>query len=1340
MKRLSFFTLIACLWAICISSCTQHPKDISPAPEFAACINAYTGGMITPASSISIELTRAQSSVQINSEVKESLFSFKPALKGKTYWINNYCIQFIPDEGALKPGQLYTADFKLGNIMETDPSLKTFSFSFRVEKQSFTLTLEPCIITEAHPDRATVPGTLRFSHPVSIEKATQMLSSNISNVKPLLEATGTPGLFKILYEGIPRQRAEQNFEVEANGKSAGIDKKETVQVWIPQSGAFYPLSVRPLPPSEKGLEVIFSEPLLPDQNLRGLITPSGGGSSYVFQTEDNRVRIFFERRPDSSVHIDINRGIKSATGMTITDDTSWSVAMESPHPQIELPFPGTILPDAKNLILPFKTVNLTAVDLRIIRIFESNVLYFLQTNTLNTYDELRRSGRLIKQMSIRLDQETDIQPDTWHEFSMDLAPLIRQEPGAIYRIELSMQQAYSLYPGANAPTIRQGNSDDSNRGMITLKGADLSEKEEAFWDQPATYYYDSYGIDWSVYEWSERWDPTKPSYYMNSDNHVSCNVMASNLGVIAKGGAQKMWVTVSDITTVKPVKEAKVTLYNFQLQPIGSATTDADGFALIEPDGKPFVLTAKYQEQTTYLRILDGDENSLSRFDVGGKEVEKGLKGYIYGERGVWRPGDTLFLTFMLEDKQQRLPASHPVTFELYQPTGQFYGKEVATVGKNGFYTFKVSTRPEDPTGLWSAYVKVGGSSFYKPLRIETIKPNRLKIDLAIPNDRIDASRNEVQAQLSAAWLTGATARNLSADVEMHLSATSTPFKGFEQYLFNNPATDFNSDAHELFDGKLDDYGVARFRFKVPQTDHAPGLLRATMLSRVYEPGGDASLSSITLPFSPFETYVGINLNQKKDSWIETDTDHLFDVVTLSPLGALKNTNKPLEYKIYKLSWSWWWEHHDESLSSYINNRSVTPQSSGTVTIQNGKGTIRFRIDYPSWGRYLVYVKDPAGGHATGGIVYVDWPSWRGRAQAADPDGISMLSFSTDKTSCQVGETINVMIPSAVSGKALIALENGSSVLSRSWVDIALDGSTKYSFKVTSEMSPNFYVHISLLQPYDQSVNDLPIRMYGVLPVLVQDNDSHLTPTIDMPDVLRPEQPFTVKVKEQNAKQMSYTLAVVDDGLLDLTNFKTPDPWNEFYAREALGIKTWDMYQDVMGAFGGVYGSLFSIGGDESLSPTGQKANRFKPVVKFLGPFSLKKGETGTHKITLPPYIGSVRVMVVAGAAGAYGNASKTVPVRNPLMLLSTLPRVLSVDEEISLPVNIFAMEEDVKEVLVQLEVSDMLQISGVKSQSLHFNATGDQLCYFNLRTGRTTGTAKVKITATSGKHTTSET
>jgi len=827
---------------------------------------------------------------------------------------------------------------------------------------------------------------------------------------------------------------------------------------------------------------------------------------------------------------------------------------------------------------------------------------------------------------------------------------------------------------------------------------------------------------------------------MDSDRAAACNVLASNLGMIVKRNSlNKLWIAVSNILDTKPIGKAQVTAYNFQLQPIGKGETNGEGFVEIAPNGVPFIIVAESEKQKAYVRVVDGEEQSVSRFDVGGKDIQKGLKGFIYGERGVWRPGDTLHISFILEDREKRIPDKHPVALEIYNPRGQFYTKMISTQGMNGFYTFDVPTQATDPTGLWNAYIKVGGTTFHKGLRIETIKPNRLKINLALPKV-LQATDKNFYAPLTSTWLTGATASKLKAKVEMSLSKVNTQFKNYGQYIFNNPATDFTTIKTDIFDGTLDAEGKANVMLKVPTATEAPGMLNATFTTRVFEPGGDASIYTQTIPFSPFTSYVGINLNQPKGKYIETDKDHVFDIVTVNTQGQLVNSSN-LEYKIYRIGWSWWWENSGESFGTYINNSSITPVASGNLQTRGGKASFKFRIDYPSWGRYLVYVKDKESGHATGGTVYVDWPEWRGRSSKTDPSGIKMLAFSLNKDSYEIGETATAIIPAAAGGRALVSIENGSTVLRQEWIEVSNGGDTKYTFKITPEMTPNVYLHISLLQPHAQTVNDLPIRMYGVVPVFVTNSQTVLQPQIQMPEVLRPETNFNVTVSEKTGKPMTYTLAIVDDGLLDLTNFKTPDPWNDFYSREALGIRTWDMYDNVLGASAGSYSSLFSTGGDATLKPADAKANRFKPVVKFIGPFYLGKGKSQTHTLKLPMYVGSVRAMVVAGQEGAYGNAEKTAFVRTPLMMLSTLPRVLSIQEEITVPVNIFAMENQVKNVTVSLQASGGgVQIVGANQQSLKFSQPGDQLVFFTLKTGSKTGKATIHLTANGGGQQTKET
>lgn len=1324
-------------------SCTRTQKDIIPSADYAPYVNAYTGGVISQNSTIRIELTHDQPMVDMNNELKSNPFSFSPSLKGKAYWVSNNTIEFVPEEGALKPGTLYEGTFRLGDFIEVDKKLKEFNFSFRVQERNFTLQLESLPITATRPNEINIKGEIRFSDVVKKEEVEKMLTASDGKKSYPVEVTATDNHTRYLFSirQIPREADDYPLTITANGNAAGIDRKQSEEVLIPAKDCFRFMSAERIDQPENGIEIVFSAPLSTTQDLKGLIEIPEISSS-IFQISENRVFIYFEANTQNKLTLNIHEGVKDCQGKALGTSHTISFSEVSLKPQVEMSTTAAILPDSKSLIIPFRAVNLYAVDLSVIRIFENNVLMFMQTNSLASANELRRSGRLVYKKTLWLAKDASKDIHHWGDYSIDLAGLIHQEPGAIYRVILSFRQEYSAYPcgGGENQDMKFADSSTSD-GLTKVSGSVLSEEDEAIWNTPEAYYYYNGGtMDWSVYRWTERDNPCHPSYYMDSDRAAACNVFASNLGMIVKRNSlNKLWIAVSNILDTKPIGKAQVTAYNFQLQPIGKGETNGEGFVEITPNGVPFIIVAESDKQKAYVRVVDGEEQSVSRFDVGGKDIQKGLKGFIYGERGVWRPGDTLHISFILEDREKRIPDKHPVALEIYNPRGQFYTKMISTQGMNGFYTFDVPTQATDPTGLWNAYIKVGGTTFHKGLRIETIKPNRLKINLALPKV-LQATDKDFYAPLTSTWLTGATASKLKAKVEMSLSKVNTQFKNYGQYIFNNPATDFTTIKTDIFDGTLDAEGKANVMLKVPTATEAPGMLNATFTTRVFEPGGDASIYTQTIPFSPFTSYVGINLNQPKGKYIETDKDHVFDIVTVNTQGQLVNSSN-LEYKIYRIGWSWWWENSGESFGTYINNSSITPVASGNLQTRGGKASFKFRIDYPSWGRYLVYVKDKESGHATGGTVYVDWPEWRGRSSKTDPSGIKMLAFSLNKDSYEIGETATAIIPAAAGGRALVSIENGSTVLRQEWIEVSNGGDTKYTFKITPEMTPNVYLHISLLQPHAQTVNDLPIRMYGVVPVFVTNSQTVLQPQIQMPEVLRPETNFNVTVSEKTGKPMTYTLAIVDDGLLDLTNFKTPDPWNDFYSREALGIRTWDMYDNVLGASAGSYSSLFSTGGDATLKPADAKANRFKPVVKFIGPFYLGKGKSQTHTLKLPMYVGSVRAMVVAGQEGAYGNAEKTAFVRTPLMMLSTLPRVLSIQEEITVPVNIFAMENQVKNVTVSLQASGGgVQIVGANQQSLKFSQPGDQLVFFTLKTGSKTGKATIHLTANGGGQQTKET
>ncbi len=688
--------------------------------------------------------------------------------------------------------------------------------------------------------------------------------------------------------------------------------------------------------------------------------------------------------------------------------------------------------------------------------------------------------------------------------------------------------------------------------------------EDSYWD----YYYDNN-------RYSDRDNPCKYAYY-NQNRVQKRNVLASDLGLIAKRGTDgNMGFVVTDLQTTDPMSGVKLEVYDYQQRLISSTNSDRKGMANMNMPKTPFLLVAKQGNQRGYLRLDNGTSLSLSRFDTQGKEYNKGVKGFVYAERGVWRPGDRMFINFMLEDENKMLPANHPVTFKLTNPQGQLVRRVTKTENVNGVYTFHTETSPDAPTGNYLGKVSVGGSDFTKSFKVETITPNRLKINFDFEKKYLTGGET---GEMQVKWLHGAIGKNLKADVEVSLSPSPTSFPTYSDYEFDDPARKFYAEDKTIFEGEVDEMGKATIKFDMKVKKQAPGKLLANFKSKVFEPGGNFSTDRFTLPFHPYDTYVGVK-TPKGDAargMILTDTDHDVDIVTVSPTGEPVSKSN-LEVKLYKLDWKWWWDNSEDNLVNYQGKMYKKPLQTDNISTTNGKAKWKLRINYPEWGRYMVRVCDGETGHCTGKVVFIDWPGWAGRASSDNPGGASMLMFTSDKKTYETGEEVTLNIPTGNAGRALVSVESGSKVLQADWVD-AVKGMTQYKFTATPEMAPNVYVNVTLLQPHAQTKNDLPIRLYGIIPLKVEDPSTKLKPEIKMADELEPLQDVMVQVSESDGKPMTYTLAVVDEGLLDLTRFETPSPWQTFYQREALKVMTWDMFEDVVSATD--IKNLLSIGGD----------------------------------------------------------------------------------------------------------------------------------------------------------------
>lgn len=1294
-------------------------------PGFRDFISAFSSGLLPSSSGIKVRLAfdYADSS-QFGKKVKEELFRFKPSIKGETYWTDARTLEFRP-EGKLSPGKDYNVRFFLSKLIKVSSELETFSFSFRTIPQHMEVRIhEVKVSSENAGEFYHVAGKVVTADEAEADLIKKTLEGKMNGKKFQPEWThdASKTLHHFVFRNIPKPSKEQDFEVSFNGRPIETSQSGSLSVKLFPQGVFTVVFIDTEQTSEQSVNIQFTENLEAAQQLEGLIT-LGSNNRVRLHSEENTIKVFTTGNLSGNYALKIHQAIRSITGKRLEESLTYQVTFEDVKPAVRSVGKGVIMPASNMLILPFEAINLAAVDVQIIRVFESNMGQFLQVNQLSDNREMRRVGRTVARKTIPLSTNA-ADRNRWNRYSLDLAEVINAEPGAVYQVKFSMKKEYALY-GCS------GQEDFAALNLMQDMNTEINEDDTPEWGYYDDYYNDYY--DYGYYNWSERNDPCTDSYYYNKG--FSRNVMASDFGIIAKIGNDGILTCfVTDLVSTQPLPNISIEVFNYQQRLISGGTTDREGKAILNLSGKPFYLVAKKDNQRGYLRLDDGSSLSLSMFDVSGQTIDKGIKGFIYGERGVWRPGDSLHLAIMIEDKEKKLPQNYPVSFVLTNPLGQQVQKMVKTNGVNGVYTFSTATHPDAPTGLYNASFKVGGASFSRSIRIETIMPNRIRIKVNVPEERLMA-RNMPQIELNAQWLHGADARNLKTEVDITLSPASTSFEKYKDYHFDDPASQFRTESHTIFSGRLDESGKARFTPRISVDGKAPGVLRAAIETRVYEEGGAFSIDRFAIPYYPFSSYVGVKVPDGKGYFktLETDENHKLEIVNVDATGKPISSGK-VKVDVYKMDWRWWWDNTEEYLGQFVSGYYRQPIQSTQVDISSGKAFHVLRVNYPEWGRYLVRITDLSSGHATGQIVFIDWPSWRDQNREGRQEAANMLSFTASKEKYQVGEDIVLTIPTSGEGRLLISLENGTRILKNFWAD-AKKGTTEFRFKASEAMTPNIFAHVTYIQPHAQTINSLPIRLYGVIPIIVEDPATLLNPVIETAEVFKPEQKTQITVKEKSGKAMTYTLAVVDEGLLDITRFKTPNPWTHFYAREALGVKSWDMYDLVMGAQGSEFSRLLSIGGDDDMQRPmdAERATRFKPVVRYFGPFNIERGKSRSHTFQMPNYVGSVRIMVVAAQDGAYGQAEKAVPVRQPLMIAGTLPRVLGPDETVKLPVTVFAMDPSVKNVTVSLQANEILDITSSNTQKLSFSKTGDQMAYFELKTKPYAGVGRVTISAVSG-------
>ncbi|GIV41896.1 MAG: hypothetical protein KatS3mg034_1206 [Vicingaceae bacterium] len=1339
MKLLQNFVFAFLASVVFFVQCKKTNERAKIDPEVTKYVYAFTSGLISNADKIIIQFYQPPT-IDLGSINEKDLIKIEPHFDYDISWSDNRTLSIKPKE-LLPNNTLFNASLDLKKFFPDISKNLEFEFKFKTKPQIIDVlinNIQPYNINNLHWNK--LEGTVETSDFVNLTELEKILKAFQENKSLKIKWNHDYSNKKYYFtvDSIYRSETKSTILLEWDGKLINSNNKGKEEVHIPSINDFDVLSIYHYNDPDQFIEINFSDPIDPSLDLSGIIYFKNVHVDFTYDVKLNQVKIYPINKVYGNYTLIIEPPIRNTKNRQLNKKIEHPVSFASLKPAVEIINEGNILPASGNAIFKFKAVNLKAVNVHIVKIFADNIIQFFQENQINESSQLARVGRLIYKGEIPLISENNnIDYRQWNDFGLDLSKLIKPDPGSIYRIYISFSPHQSLYPCENSIAENESSTIDDKK-FSNFEGPDDIEYyyddpfKELIWQINHDYDWD---FDWEEY-YSQNENPCHQYYYQNPSHFIAQNVFVSNIGIIAKRNSNnKIWIFVSDLLSAEPLGGAQIELYNFQNQLIGKGETQQNGKLELTLNNVPFLVVVKKNGQYGYLRVDDASALSLSSFDTDGIQAQEGIKGFIYTERDVWRPGDSIYVSFILENSNQRNLSNLPVVMELYTPYNQLYQKTVVNKSLNGFYDLRTSTNPDAPTGNWLLIVKAGAAKFSKTLKVETIKPNRIKMFLKNKKELITNENNVLD--LYAEWLHGGAAANLKAIVEMSVKKTKTHFKNYSKYIFDDPLKRFESFENILFDNLLDNQGKAKISFD-PEIQNPPGMLNIFFKTKVFEPSGDFSINVTSFPFSPYDSYVGFKLpdGDYTIQALNLQKTNNIPIVNVDPYGKLLKSRKLL-IELFDIQYNWWWHAgFNQNPSEYISDHNLNLFYKDTIDNPNGKVLYQLKLEKNIWGKKFIRITDLASGHSSGCFFYAvsdDYFYTPLQGEAAE-----FLNFNTDKEVYRPGEEVKISIPVLYPGKLLLSIENHSNVIFSQWYNVDKTNNT-ITFRTTEEMSPNAFIHITLLQPYGYTSNDRPIRLYGVQRLKVENPLSHLYPEIKMPDKINPETTVNIAIREKNKQAMTYTIALVDEGLLDLTNFTTPDPWKKFYGRYALGINTFDMYKFVIGSYEGKLAGIYGIGGDQDLLVRNDKfkENRFKPMVVFLGPFELKENQTNQHNVKIPNYIGSVRVMVVAGnvLTGAYGSAEKNVKVINDLMILPSMPRTISPDEEIDIPVTIFALENAIKHVNIKLKTNNHLQIIGPSTKQVKFGTKGEKTISFRVKVKNKTGQAFVQVTAEAGPH-----
>ncbi|MBM7556474.1 alpha-2-macroglobulin family protein [Halanaerobacter jeridensis] len=1294
-----------------------EPKDLSEEmitnDSSSKTITRVTSGVVEADGRIAVEFAEAQ----IDEDYidypleKEEIFNFTPELEGQVYWRDTKTIVFKPQH-KLTGAKNYTGLIDLAkvfpNLQEVKPDKK--SIQFRTLGQRLLSWQGEFELVDGGQKQARFKAEFELAEEASRKAVREAVKlSGPQQIEWAVE-TKDNHKFKLVSDKVARTEEDMKFKLLIDKERLNLAQQVKKEYLLPAVGPLRVVDVEEQKVDDhSNLRLLFSDYLAQNLNYKAYLNVKPD-LNYDVQVEGRGLTLKGDFKPDQKYRVQLFKGLKGKLGSQLktTKNVDFTVEISDIEPKLRFAQSGIYLTTLKEQKIAFQTMNVQRVTAKVKKINADDVVEFLERNSyrpqgrsFNEYEErsFQWAGEVIDVKTLDVGQSKN----KWITSQLDLAAAIEKSQPGLYIVQLEFDEDDTLYM-------------------------------------------------------PPEWDDYDCQRHIRNHGQKAKHLILSNLGVTVKRSAGKTHVFVNDILTTEPVKNAVVELkndyddhsggheadndeddgdrgdddgdnyddYDHPAEVVDTAMTNQQGMAVLE--GSADYIEVKKGQQLSVLEF-DATKLDTSLFDTGGVNNEQGLKTFLYTDRGVYRPGDKVHLAAIVRNESNTFPADHPVTVKVYNPKKKLVYEETNRQAEDGFYTFDFSTKDTALTGSWELEAEVGSQSFFKELKVESVVPYRIEVKINPEQEKLTLDDEIVDFSLSSKYLFGAPAKGLDSKTEISIEPYAVDFAKFNSFVFTNQGQHWEAIKSKKFEQQLDQQGKTNISWELPQITDVPSGLRVKIDTKVLEKGGRPVPAQEQIPVKTYDRFVGIK--KLKDDGLAIGSKVNFNLALVDKDGELISGEK-LKYKIYRMRRYWWWEYDDRDSfrKHFKKDKYIEVVKQGTITSRQDLATLKYQLE--DYGEMFLEVTDVEGGHQAGYFFRSYWWGDEGNKQSAD-----VVTLKPDKDQYYPGETAKIAVNTPQTGRALLAVEKNGRILQKEWKEIT-SNQTVFEVGITKEHIPNAYVFISVLQPQENN-NDLPIRMYGIESLAVTKKNARLNYQLQVPEKVQPKEEFRVKVNTEEKEQSQFTIAVVDEGLLNITNFKTPDPLDHFFKKERLITQTFDNLADIIGLDSGYIYNVFSIGGAETRKMSkdyqekqlqAEETNRFEPVAMFKGP--IKTDEQGQAEVDfkMPNYIGSVRVMVVGAEQGSYGAAEKNIPVKSDLMLMPTLPRVLGPKDEIKVPVTVFGMAEDLANVEVSLEVEGPIEVVGAEEKNLAFNGAENKDINFNLKAVDGIGEAKITFKA----------